>query len=64
MKLPELKERLKDVQGEARIGEIYIPDLRRTIDSFIKVLESNTGNKAYMGYYVTLKKILYHVQPL
>jgi len=64
MKLPELKERLKDVQGEARIGELYIPDLRRTIDSLIKVLESNTGNKAYMGYYVTLKKILDHVQPL
>lgn len=57
MKLIDIKDELLTFEGELRIGELYIPDLKYTIRSLIKVLESNSGQRRYVNYWKTLLRI-------
>lgn len=59
MTLKELKKELKklEIPNQLTIGAKVINNVQKTIDSHIKYLESNKGNKAFMPYWHNLLEI-------
>jgi len=61
MKLPELKEKIlplaKDKKNLQLRPEIHIPDVEKTVNSYISYLEANSGKRAYAPYYYNLMEI-------
>lgn len=61
MKLPELKEKILPLaKGKKNLQlrkEIFLPDVEKTVNSYIHYLEANPGEKAYLPYYYNLMEI-------
>jgi len=61
IKLSELKPRVLELaKGKKNLQlrkEIFLPDVEKTVNSYIRYLEANPGNKAYKPYYDNLLEI-------
>jgi len=61
MKLPELKETILPLaKGKKNLQlrkEIFLPDVEKTVNSYIHYLEANPGGKGYLPYYYNLMEI-------
>lgn len=59
MTLKELKKELKklEIPNQLTIGAKTFNNVQKTIDSHIRYLEANKGNKAFMPYWYNLLEI-------
>ena len=59
MTLKELKKELKklEIPNQLTIGAKNFNNVQKTIDSHIRYLEANKGNKAFMPYWHNLLEI-------
>lgn len=59
MTLKELKKEFKNITipNRIKIGAKNFNNVQKTIDSHIKYLEANKGNKAFMPYWYNLLEI-------
>lgn len=59
MTLKELKKELKklEIPNQIKIGAKNFNNVQKTIDSHIRYLEANKGNKAFMPYWYNLLEI-------
>lgn len=59
MTLKELKKELKNmtIPNQLTIGAKNFNNVQKTIDSHIRYLEANKGNKAFMPYWYNLLEI-------
>lgn len=59
MTLKELKKEFKSmtIPNQLKIGAKTFNNVQKTIDSHIRYLEANKGNKAFMPYWYNLLEI-------